>query len=363
MMSLFLKRRYDIFLSFILIITYLGIYGLNYRSGVDWFAYEAQYYNQGWLNFELGYEILQTLFYKANISFWTFSFVVKSFFWFSCFQVTKKFSTSIAAPLFFLMMLSPIFLTDVLRQLIASGIILLSLVHITPKSFLKFSIAIVIASLFHVSALLIWPFFFIYKYSLIRLLFFIVVIFFFFIGFTNLSPIYEFVLILGTFISGPFYNKLLIYTTNQPYPMTLGHIVRFLFLIIFYISFKNRINHNFKTKVIWCALLITIGYEMVFYDISTLWTRLQEYLLVFLPIAALAFTNIIKNSKILIFTLLLGYSSHAFLGLKNNELLWRQYGSYCNYIYLVSGGCSNYPDKRYYETLHFWENRSFQKRQ
>lgn len=360
--SLFIKRKQDRLLAKIMLVFYVLIYGLNYRSGVDWYAYEPIYYGKNLLPFEYGYDSLQKTFSSLNIDFWFFSFFIKSFFWIACYKVTKKYSQYICAPLFFLMMLSPIFLTDVLRQMISASIFFIALINIDKRNAFSFSLIIAFSALFHISALLVLPFYFVYKYRIIRTVFLIVSIIFFILGFTNFSPIHELIQITGLLIPGPFYEKIALYASIERYPMSIGHILRFLILIIYFIYFRKKIKKDQNIKVIACALLFLIGYEMIFYDINTLWTRSREYFLIFLPIAILSFSTYYKYSKILLFLALSLYSTHAYSGLKNDEILWKQYGSYCNHLYMLANECSNYEDTRYNETKSFWDNRSLKKR-
>lgn len=363
--SLFIKKEQDAFLAKLMIVIYVLIYGLNYRVAVDWYAYEPQYYNynQELLHFELGYRLLQNLFSNIGVDFWFFVFFIKVFFWTTCYKVTKKYSKYVMAPLFFLMMLSPIFLTDFLRQLIATGIFFIALLNIKNRNVFSFSVSILFASLFHLSALLLLPFYFVYKYNIFRNILLFIVIIFFLIGFTNFSPIYEFIKVLNLFITGPFYDKVLLYASIDRNPMTLGYSIRFLILIFCYIYFRKMISTDNNIKVIWCSLLFAIGYEMIFYDINTLWARTREYFVIFIPIAILSFNTYFKTNKILLFLLLLIYSTHAFFGLKNNIILWRQYESYCNYAYMLSNGCHNYENERYNDTKYFWDNRSLKKKE
>ncbi|OYQ77613.1 hypothetical protein B9T12_06520 [Wohlfahrtiimonas chitiniclastica] len=359
--SLFIKKEQDAFLAKLMIVIYVLIYGLNYRVAVDWYAYEPAYYGNNLLEFEYGYTLLQKLFYSLGVDFWFFVFFIKIFFWVACYKVTKQYSKYVMAPLFFLTMISPIFLTDFLRQLIATSIFFITLLNIQHKSTLKFTLITCIAALFHISALLVLPFYFVYRYRLLRNMLLIVVIAFFFINMTNFSPINAIVQLLTFFLSGPFYDKLLLYASVTRNPMTIGYLIRFIILISYYIYFRKIINENNNVKVIWCSLLFSIGYEMIFYDINTLWTRSREYFLIFLPIAILSFNTYFKINRMLLFLLLLIYSTNAFSGLSNNNVLWNQYGRYCNYAYMLINDCHNYKDSRYNETKYFWETRVLNK--
>ena len=143
--------------------------GLAYRVGADFVIYESSCYfdfedglafNFGDLfNFtraQPGWLLFSTLVYKTGASFTIFKLIQASLFQFAVFSTIKKFTAyKYTALLLFFVYLFPQVNFNVLRESFAIGFFLLSVPHIINRNWIKFSIYIFCAFMFHSGALLL----------------------------------------------------------------------------------------------------------------------------------------------------------------------------------------------------------------
>lgn len=256
-------------------------------------------------------------------------------------------------PIFILILLSTAFLNESLRQLISISLFFIAFPYIKKERFLIFFIIILISMLFHISAILTLPIYFIYKYRVIRNLFFYISISFCVLNILNIDTLGFLVSFSNKLLPTHFSEKLLFYVSSSQSYISKGYIVRATTLLFLFLLFRRKIPNNSNLKFIWCGFLCLIGYEMLFHEITTLSTRMKEYFMIFFPLAIYEITNIIRNSKSVVFIGILLYSIYFFWISIVSSPLWPHYASPTNYIYSNDKTFSN---KRDNEIIYYWNN-------
>lgn len=143
--------------------------GLRFHTGADWAAYEYAFYNMPSLgnypHWEYGYYILNLICNKLLGNYYVFQFLASCFVVYSASRFFWKHTEYPLSCLllFFLMFIPNGLLMAQVRQSIAVAIILLGYKYIIDKSLVKFILFVVIASLFHISAIITLPMYFMTK--------------------------------------------------------------------------------------------------------------------------------------------------------------------------------------------------------
>jgi transmembrane protein EpsG len=163
-------------LSMGILITFMG---LRYGVGVDYFSYEDMFLVgnlSSWV--EPGYFYLMKLIHELNGEFYwvttSVALITIYFFYKGVTNLTPYFVLSI-----FLFLVSPSgygFCVNGMRQGISAAIFLFSIKYIIEENFYKYCGILLIASLFHVSALILIPFYFIRLLKFRRNLYLIIII-------------------------------------------------------------------------------------------------------------------------------------------------------------------------------------------
>lgn len=145
--------------------------GLVYRVGADLVDYESSYYLEfkGELNYEIGdlltyfsraqpgWVIFSTLMYKSGASFTVFKLIQAAFFQFAVFSTIRKYTSyKFTALLLFFVFLFPHVNFNVLRESFAISIFLLSLPHLINRNWIKYSMFIIGAFMFHTGAIILF---------------------------------------------------------------------------------------------------------------------------------------------------------------------------------------------------------------
>ena len=155
-------------LGFLAVILILFV-GLRYNTGGDWFLYKKIFNNSlsakgNFMNIESGYLLLNKIIKYTFNNYYVLQFTV------TLFVVTafyKLYKNNSQYPIVSFSLLTWIIfysiLTSQMRQSIAIAIIVYSTQYIFDRKHWKFILAIVIASFFHISAVLAIPLYFLYK--------------------------------------------------------------------------------------------------------------------------------------------------------------------------------------------------------
>ncbi|WP_296404595.1 EpsG family protein [Psychrobacter sp.] len=280
------------------------VLGLGYKVGLDWVSYQDNYYyNNDSEGFEPLYNLLSRLFASLNINFWFFAIFIKSVNVILLLSIFKRYTKlPILTVTIFLALTYP-YINDVLRQIVAS-IILLS-------SFLLFKkmpsiLSIILSTGFHTSSLmLLLGKFNVFKLSSKK---FTILIILSSIGFGSL--------LMGLLSSGLFttlnimaISKLQMYSEDSNIANIYSSIVR-LSIYALALYFQTRVS-NVKSGIndwIYRATLLMLIIELLTMSIPIISQRVRLYLL---PFVCIALTNGIatlpKGTKLILIGYVLSY--------------------------------------------------------
>lgn len=139
--------------------------GLRYNTGADWkmytYVFDSIPIGMKKLGWEIGFVGLMKTFYYLFGNYYVLQFAATLFLLFAVNRLYSRYSSYpvLSISLFVFLFLFTILMAQV-RQSIALGIVLLATPYIFDKKFLPFVVTVGIASLFHVSAVLALPLYF-----------------------------------------------------------------------------------------------------------------------------------------------------------------------------------------------------------
>ncbi|WP_440878371.1 EpsG family protein [Vibrio natriegens] len=156
---------------FFLIAVFSIFSGIRYNVGVDYLAYLNNYtyfqeVGMDYLDKEFLFEVITRLFASLDIHFsvyFGFLAFLQIIFVVLAFKTERKIFRYL--PILLLLGTSYLYWMNAIRHMIAAGIFLYSLRYIQQKSLLKYSFFIFLAYLFHKSAIILIPFYFILQYE------------------------------------------------------------------------------------------------------------------------------------------------------------------------------------------------------
>lgn len=268
------------FLWFISSVLLLFILGLGYKVGVDWVNYQDNYYYNDFEGFEPLYNMLSAFSASLGINFWFFVILIKSINTILLLKIFKRYTKLpiLAATIFFA--LTYPYINDVLRQIVAS-IILLSSFLIIKRYPTIFSV--IFATGFHTSSSIL---------ILGKLKFF-----------KRSSRRFTLILVLGSSIIGFFlaelltsgifnsfsylaFSKLQMYTEQSKVANLYSTSVRVsIFVLALYFQFKVKRIHSKVDDWVYRATLLMLLIELLTINIPLISQRVRIFLLPFVCIA------------------------------------------------------------------------------
>lgn len=360
-MSFFLKKTDQRLIAIFLAGFYLLVFGMAFRFGVDWYEYEKSFENPGENYFEYGYVALEKLFSSLGFNYYVFQFFVKCCFWIACLKLMSKYSTLNPFSIFLYLLLSTVFLNDVIRQQLAAIFIFIALIRL-KKGFLQFFLLIFLGSLFHKSAFFVLPFYFLYQSKKVEDIFILLALIAFCLSFLNFSIVGFFINSVDDFLGADLGGRILFYHQLTGSEMTLGRFLRFLLLILFVwnIKLSRRVALDENQRVVFIAVMMMLGYEMIFYDVLPIWARVREYFVVLFPaLFFICFNNRLQKNAARLFVLV--YAGYTFLGIFiSNKALFETYSYYNNIIYCEILGCEEYSSKKERSAEDYWLSYSME---
>ncbi len=172
------KRGYFIIFMIIFVLAF------NYQMGSDWLNYQDFYdnfipkiglqdlYNGKEIPFlsEKGYILLNIFFYKLGFSYEMFSGIVLTICIFIILKFVKKKSDNYFVAYYILIanILFGFSMEPIMRQFLATSIVVLAFDYIEKKKFIKYSLLIILAAQFHNSAYLCIFFYFLDRFTIKR---------------------------------------------------------------------------------------------------------------------------------------------------------------------------------------------------
>ncbi|WP_312751123.1 EpsG family protein [Psychrobacter sanguinis] len=266
----------------------LFLLGLGYKVGVDWVSYKDNYSNY-YSGFEPLYNILANFFANINVNFWVFAIFLKCIHILLLLKIFRKYTKlPILAAVIFFSLTYP-YINDVLRQIVASIVILSSFLIYKKYPSL---VSIIFASGFHASSLVLvvgkLKFF-----SVTSNRFIITLVIGCLIAGLSLKGILT-SSILGS-LSYTSINKLQFYSEGSNLSNLYSSIVRFsIFSLALYFQAKVSRSESSINDWIYKATLLMLLIEALTLSIPLISQRIRMYLL---PFVCIALTNGIYNSR------------------------------------------------------------------
>ncbi len=148
--------------DWIVIIFLTLICGLRENVGTDYSLYRYYYYNiEDNSRFEIAFKSIIEFLNHLGISYNVFLLIISMLTIFLFYFAIKKYSKKPAASIFYFITLGYYaYSFNIIRQMLAIAITLIGIKYIKEKNFLKYLIVILIASSFHLTALLMIPAYF-----------------------------------------------------------------------------------------------------------------------------------------------------------------------------------------------------------
>ena len=252
----------------LVVLSAVVVYCCVYLNGSDWPNYEMFFEKITWYNwikesrdlgFELGFSLCMLLLKVIGFNFMIALIIMKSFSLITISHFFYKFSLSKyaygdARNIFLLLFIfyttngMYLYVETIIRFSIALAIVIKSFKYLFIHKFILFLLLVLLASLFHRTALVVVPLYFIrsIKLSSIWLFVLVAVVYIFF------TP--QMLLIVFKFINGYgnniFIAKLVAYLEltirlRQINPLAIGNIVHFLFFILI-LLFRKKLEHISK---------------------------------------------------------------------------------------------------------------------
>ncbi|WP_409557921.1 MULTISPECIES: EpsG family protein [Flavobacteriaceae] len=247
--------RWPLFLGFSVLVL---IVGLRYNVGVDYMGYYNDYYGIGFAHhweakiarYEFGYEfILRTLLY-LNLKVWVLFTFVAILIWYFFIQSFKIFPFLLKWGIFFAFTTGFFFASmNGMRQTIALVIFMYAIKYIETKSLKKFTLYILLASSFHTSILLVYPFyFFINKISFTNIGWLAVYALTYILG--NQIDIRDIIVFgLALFPKYQHYTERFLEDFNNPASIGLGNIYFFVVGLIIILFSKDLLKKMPRMKI------------------------------------------------------------------------------------------------------------------
>jgi len=237
--------RWPLYLGFFILVL---IVGLRYDVGVDYLGYYEDYLGLGryevlrWQKierYEFGYEAIARILLYFNIRVWVLFTTIAILIWYFFIQSFKVVPYLLKWGLFFAFTTGFFFATmNGMRQSIALAIFMYAIKFIQEKSLKKYTLYIILASSFHSSILLVFPFyFFINNISFVKRKWLIVYVLTYIIG--NKIDIREIVVFgLDLFPKYKHYTETFLEDFSNPASIGLGNI--YFFIVGFIIILLSR---------------------------------------------------------------------------------------------------------------------------
>lgn len=302
--EIFFRKVQNSKFSFIVVLIILFFLSfLRFEVGADWLAYLAFYTGSGPVeNTEIGYRSLNNFFAKLDFPYFVFLAVVSA--------ITLGFIYNAVKDMKYKMIILYVYFSELflyynfsgMRQGLAIAITLFATKFIISREFTKFFLLVLLASTFHVSALIFVIAYFIYDYKMTKKgVFFLssIVIF----AFLFINNIVELILQLVDSRHLYFYLRIAEVSENNTINFIVGLLKRSVILIIFFLL-PNYVKDDYGLKKFIKIYIIGFFFYALFYTINEdIGARLSSYFL-FMDILIISIffqLNIKIRYKLLIF--------------------------------------------------------------
>ena len=232
-------------------------------SGSDWVSYE-QVYNSGFLDktVEVGYMAISNLLSNLGVDFWFFYIVIKTLAFVVFYRIIFKNKNE--DPYFsFMIFLASfgyfMFIDCPFRNLIAVSIFLLSIKYIISKDYLRYALVVILASTFHLTALIMLPIIFLEKLSKVKSknLLFIYLFLYLFLLLGGIDLLFNITETIFPYM----YKRLIFYMDRSVSVSALyspGLLIRF-FVFVLMLYYREMITERYKRG----ELIINLSYVYI----------------------------------------------------------------------------------------------------
>lgn len=355
---------YYIFLSFIFLIAFLDVLvitdnkkikllyyalftlvftfiGLRYQIGLDWLFYQDLFQGGTFtIAIEPGYYFLSYI-SSSIIGYWFYQSLITAFLVVCLKAFSKKLTVNylFCIGLFFLYQF--IFVTEALRQIVSLAIVLIAFIKCLERKTVLFYLFVMIAVLFHVSAIItfaILPFVYKRNAQLLKILALVGVV----LSFINIYPIEFFLKLMTMFPTGGYIDKVLWYSQDDYAGSIITFSLAFKILIILLFDYRFKSitsseSHALKSRsynIIYASLYLMLFIDVYLGRFGTISTRLNVY---FIPFFLIAITYLIKEfrqgiSRVLCLTFVMTYFSINYFSIMDGYYFEHFYSPYQNYI-------------------------------
>lgn len=366
--SLILDRFGRACLLFFAFFVFVCIFVFSYKMGVDWYLYENSYYENGLrsTNPDFLYKQLTSFFSWIGVSHDLFSSLNRLAYAFFVFWVIRKYTSYGLLAFIAIFASSFIFMNDQLRQQIAAIFCVLAILG-AHKGLFRFFSLVIVGSFFHAAAVCVIPIWFFYRSNFLIFSAFAVGFAFFILSYFGFGLVwlvkYIWFYIFGS--EGLVAYKLMVYSSAPSSDFSFSHVVRFvIFLIYFFIYYvmyyrgrggRAEFSQDNILRCFFIGAFFMVFYELIFYDVETVWRRLKEFFVIFFimyPIILLE-RYAAFGWRTLGFFMILFYSGYLSFNFLSSDFFLNNYGVYNNYFYsLISAGRDEDAYKR---VTGFWE--------
>lgn len=317
----------------------------GYMTGSDWRNYETYYSwlgkgGTGGILIEPGYLYLSELFHYLGVPFWPFFISLKLAAFCCLLKFLRKYSSGnqVLSVTFFLFVSGLfLFIDNPMRNLLAICISYYSYHFLEERHLGKFILLVLLAVLFHTSAvllLLIAPFYPI-KMSNLKLLLLFLVFNIFIVLF------YEFIVLklIGAFSFIPIIEtKLLLYFVDgsgleNNRLISLGFIVQFIFFLLLLYKRKQIENLPYGMLIFWGAICYIFLYRIA--SIVSIFYRLQLYMSIFYAVGiCYVFSSFVRKSNKKVYAVfLICYLCYSTYALVTSSYKYVPYTNYISYMF------------------------------
>jgi hypothetical protein len=275
------NRKGLFYFCVIIMVLFVGLRG---NVEPDYLHYLNIYKNSSWTNIirsnsvesvESGYQFLNILFKTFYIEFQGLLFFMAFFTIYLKFKFLKAYSPKyIISILLYYCSLFFLYEFIAIRQALAMSIFMISLPYVIERKFYKFLGLIILASLFHISVIIVIPFYFIGTKKINKKLITIVLIFCFIINI--LQVVLPLVNILSTVIplSGT-QAKLEYYSKDNEFAITSIRLLIFSFIFLLYKWYRDSERYNLFFNIFFIGIL----FSTIFNGIPQFAYRIKVYFL------------------------------------------------------------------------------------
>ena len=301
--KLYSKDRVTINFKYFLFLVIISIIvGFRYNVGVDWDGYRIAFLESGNLtfeenSFELGYFIISKIMNLLGFGYQQFFFLINLFTWYFIFKSIPK---KLLLYFIFFLFCTEFFFWSMngIRQFTAMSIFLFSIKYILDKQLIKFTLTLIFAGLFHKSAFIFFPLYFIpYKKLYNRTIMLIIFLFSFLIGSNSrvVEIIEETVVALTLLYSlqNPFIERYFLsrggLVIEEDISLGLGYLFMVLTNFLLLLSSYHILKKNPNLTIYYFLFFIGASIYNISYSVLEL-TRLNQYFLIF-KVHILTFTT------------------------------------------------------------------------